>query len=179
MNCEARPRRERNELLREIEMAVDMFLKLSGIRGESVAAGHREDIDVLSWSWNLSNKITFVTGGLGSGKAQAGELNFVHWVDCASPELMKYCAEGKHIPTGTLTLRKAGGKVALEYLKFDLKEIFITSVQDGTSAGEEHSMESVALFFTQIEVTYRPQASTGTTGGSVKFGWNLRTTEVY
>src|SRR4051812_38889899 len=86
MSCEARPRRERNKLLREIEMAVDIFLRLSGIDGESIASGHAKEIDILSWSWGMTNKITFVTGGLGSGKAQAGELSFMHWVDRSTPE---------------------------------------------------------------------------------------------
>ena len=43
-------------------MAVDMFLKLGDIKGESLAVGHTEEIEVLSWSWGCSQMGTTHTG---------------------------------------------------------------------------------------------------------------------
>ena len=37
-------------------MPVEMFLKLAGIEGESSDAKHKGEIDVLAWSWGLSEE---------------------------------------------------------------------------------------------------------------------------
>ena len=44
-------------------MAVDMFLKVSNnIKGESKDHKHKDEIDVLAWSWGVSNSGTFHHG---------------------------------------------------------------------------------------------------------------------
>src|SRR6476469_10030911 len=97
-------------------MAVDVFLNLGTIKGESKDAKHAGEIDVLSWSWGLSNATTLGHGaGGGAGKANLSELNFMHALDKASPVLMQTCASGEHIAEGTLVSRKAG-KEQQEYL---------------------------------------------------------------
>jgi len=50
-------------------MAVDMFLKIDDIEGESVDDVHAGEIDILSWSWGMSQSGTTHTGpGGGAGK---------------------------------------------------------------------------------------------------------------
>src|SRR5688572_31703919 len=90
-------------------MAVDVFLKLGDIKGESKDSKHPGEIDVLSWSWGVAQTGTMsVGGGGGAGKASFSDLSFMHGVDKASPVLMKACATGEHIKEATLTARKAG-----------------------------------------------------------------------
>ena len=51
-------------------MAVDMFLELDGIKGEAADKAHKDTIDILAWSWGLSNTGTFQQGsggGAGNG----------------------------------------------------------------------------------------------------------------
>ena len=35
-------------------MAVDYFLKLDGIEGESADSNHKNEIQIMSWSWGAS-----------------------------------------------------------------------------------------------------------------------------
>src|SRR5688500_16892574 len=97
-------------------MAVDIFAKLGDIKGESLDSKHKDEIEVLSFSWGLTNASTAGSGaGAGAGKPAFQELSIVHKIDKASPSLMSACATGKHLPEVTLTQRKAG-KEQHEYL---------------------------------------------------------------
>src|SRR5687767_8796178 len=97
-------------------MAVDVFLKLGDVKGESKDSKHEGEIDVMSWSWGISNASSQGSGGgAGAGKANFQDLSFMHALDKASPVLMKACAMGDHFASATLVSRKAG-KGAQEYL---------------------------------------------------------------
>ena len=109
-------------------MAVDMFLKLGDIKGESLAAGHTEEIEVLSWSWGCSQTGTTHSGtGGGTGTASVQDLTISKYVDKSSPTIVQACCQGMHMPEAVLTLRKAGGNEPVEYLKITLKEVLISS----------------------------------------------------
>src|SRR6185503_5261492 len=98
-------------------MAVDMFIKIGDIKGESVDDKHKGEIDVLSWSWGASQTGSAgIGGGGGAGKVQIQDLTITKYIDKASPTLFTMCCSGKHLGTANLTVRKAGG-TALEYLK--------------------------------------------------------------
>src|SRR5215470_11993047 len=99
-------------------MAVDMFLKLDGIEGESKDHKHAGEIELLSFSWGVSNSsgLACAGGGGGAGKASFHDFAFVKRVDSATPQLMLHCATGEHIKTGLITVRKAGEKPT-EFLK--------------------------------------------------------------
>src|SRR5688572_16695132 len=98
-------------------MAVDMFMKIEkDIKGESMDETHKGEIDVLSWSWGMSNAGSMQTGtGGGAGKANVNDLTFTKYVDSATTVLLSKCGGGVHFDKATLVVRKAGGK-PLEYL---------------------------------------------------------------
>ena len=73
----------------------------------------------------------------------------------------KFCYQGKHIKKGTVTFRKAGGDAPVEYLKYDMDEVFISSVQTSDSAGGGIANESISLNFSKIKMVYNMQADTG------------------
>lgn len=153
-------------------MAVDMFLKLDGIKGESLDSKHKGEIDVVSWQWGVSQTGTMATGGGGgAGKAAFSDLTITHHVDSASPILALYCAGGDHIKTGTLVNRKAG-KDQQEYLVIKLSDIMITHVSD--SAGGDVPHESVSLNYSKIEVEYKPQKADGSLDAGIKWGWDQK-----
>ncbi len=125
-------------------MSYDIFLKIDGIDGESMDDKHKNEIEVLSWRWNIHQESTMHAGsGLGSGKVSVTNLDFDHYIDRASPNLFKYCASGKHIPQAILVMRKAGGN-PLEYLKYTFTDLIVAVVSpSGSHDGEIASRETV------------------------------------
>ena len=151
-------------------MASDIFAKLGDIKGESLDSKHKDEIEVLSYSWGLTNagSMGHGTGG-GEGKATFHDLSFVHAVDKASAVLMQACATGVHLKEGTITHRKAG-KGQQEYLIVKMTDIIVTGVQHGGS-GDGHS-ESVSLAFAKVSLDYKPQKPDGSLDAGVFFKYN-------
>src|SRR6202163_3285212 len=90
-------------------MASDIFAKIGDIKGESLDDKHKDEVEVLSFSWGVLNSGSIVSGsGGGAGKATFHDLSFVHHIDKASPVLMQACATGVHLKEATITHRKAG-----------------------------------------------------------------------
>ncbi|WP_240618427.1 MULTISPECIES: Hcp family type VI secretion system effector [Halomonas] len=155
-----------------------MFLKLEGIDGESTDHAHEDEIDVLSWSWGVSNSGTMhIARGGGAGKASFQDVQVVKYVDKATAGLLQAVATGKHVPSGTLTIRKAGGDEPVEYLVIELKSVLISSYQTGGSQGEERLTESVTLNFEEFKVNYTPQDNDGSALAAVDFGYNIAKSE--
>lgn len=154
-------------------MAVDMFLELEGIKGESKDAKHAGKMEVLAWSWGLSNTGTFqsVEGG-GAGKANFQDISFTKYVDLATADLMFSCASGKHIKKGTLIMRKAGTD-PLEYLTYKFENILVSSISSGGSGGEERLTENVTINFAQVSMEYWSQNEKGAKNQNKNFGWNI------
>jgi type VI secretion system secreted protein Hcp len=154
-------------------MAVDYFLKIDGIDGESKDAKHKNEIEVLSWSWGESAPVGHSGGGGGSGKVQMQDLNFNARLSKASPHLLLACASGKHLKDAVLTARKAG-KDQQEFLTFSLSDILVSSYQTGASASVEPPTDSVSLNFAKVQVEYKEQKADGSLGETVKVGWDRK-----
>jgi type VI secretion system secreted protein Hcp len=153
-------------------MAVDVFLKLGDIKGESKDSKHAGEIEVLSWSWGVSQTGTMSHGGGGgAGKAAFTDLNIMHNFDKASPVLMTKCATGEHIKEGTLVARKAG-KGQQEYIIIKMNDILVTSVQP--SGSSENPMESVSMQLSKIDIEYKPQKEDGTLDAGVHFKYDIK-----
>ena len=155
-------------------MAIDAFLKIDGVKGESVVKGHEGEIDVLAWSWGLSQSGTTHMGtGGGAGKVSVQDISFTHNVDSSTPNLIQACCNGKHFGSATLILRKAGEK-PLDYVKIELTDIIITSVSTGGSGGEESLTENVTLNFAKYKYIYQPQDKTGAAkGGAIETEYDI------
>jgi len=154
-------------------MAVDMFIKIGDLKGESVDDKHKGEIDVLAWSWGMSQSgNTHVAAGGGAGKVNVQDLSFTKYLDKASPNLMQYCCNGKHFADALLTVRKAGEN-PLEYLKITLKDLIIAAVTTGGSGGEDRLTENVTLNFAEFKVEYTPQKKDGSGDAAVTVGWNI------
>lgn len=150
----------------------DIFLKIDGIDGESKDEKHKNEIEVLSFSFGASQPgSSGFGGGGGVGKVQVHDFQFSKYYDKSSPKLFEACATGKHDAKLTLTCRKAGG-TQQEYLKVVLSEALIASVQDSGSGGDSLPTESVTVNFSKIEIEYKPQDEKGNLGGVVKAGWD-------
>lgn len=155
-------------------MAVDIFLHLDKIKGESVDDKHPGKIDVLQWSWGMSQSGTTHLGpGGGSGKVNVQDISLTKYVDMATHDLLKHCATGTHIADGELIVRKAGA-TPLEYLKIKMTDIIISSYSTGGSGdGMDRVMETVTLNFAKYEVTYASQKNDGSKGPEGKAGFDI------
>lgn len=158
-------------------MAVDQFLKLDGIDGESQDSKHKNTIDVLAWSWGMSQSgTTHMGAGGGAGKVNVNDISVTKYIDKSSPALMIHTSNGKHIPKALLTVRKAGEK-PLEYLKIEMEDIMITSVSTGGSGGEDRLTENITLNFSKVKVMYTEQAKDGSKGASPEYSWDIAANE--
>lgn len=156
-------------------MAVDMFIKIDGIKGESQDSKHKDEIDILAWSWGASNSGSAHSGGGGgSGKASIQDISLTKYVDKASPLLLGKCCQGDHIKEATLTVRKAGGKDPLEYIKLTLSDILVSSTSTGGSGGADRLTENVSLNFAKFKLEYTPQKADGSAEGSVPYAYNIK-----
>ena len=154
--------------------AVDMFLKLNGIEGESTEKGYEKQIDVLAWSWGASNSGTTHTGGgAGAGKANVQDISITKYIDKATPALILNTMNGKLISTGQLSMRSYTTKgVGYESLKIELKDILVSSVSTGGSNGESRLTENISLNFASYKLTYTPLVSDNP-GSPVFVEWNI------
>jgi type VI secretion system secreted protein Hcp len=155
-------------------MAVDMFLKLEPIKGEATDSKHKDEIDVLSFNWGLNQ-----TGsqhhslGGGAGKVTVHDLHFTHWADKSTAYLIKACTKGEHIQKGILTVRKAGGDQALEYIKITMEDIIVSSVTPGGTMGDERLTENVSLNFRKFKYEYTAQTEKGGGGATAQFHYDI------
>lgn len=155
--------------------AVDFFLKLDGIQGESTDSKHKNEIELENWSWGENQPASFGSGaGGGAGKVMMQDFHFTMKVNKASPKLLLACATGEHIKGAVLVCRKAG-KEQQEFLTIKLSDCLVSSFQTGGDGGSDVlPTDQVALNFGKIEYEYREQKPDGTLGGSVKAGYDLK-----
>jgi len=155
-------------------MAADIFAKLGDIKGESLDDKHKDEIEVLSISWGVSNSGSMSHGsGGGEGKASFSDLSFMHTVDKASPVLLTNCATGVHIKEATITNRKAG-KGQQEYLVIKMNDVIVTSVQQSGSSGGGDTTESVSIAFAKVSLEYKPQKPDGSLDAGVFFKYDIK-----
>ena len=163
-------------------MAVDMFLKLDGIKGESTDDFHKGEIDIESFSFGMSQVGSHSGVGGGSGKVSVHDISISASVNLSSPQLALACASGKHIPSGLITCRKAGGKAdnssAVEFLIIKMNDVLISGYSLGSKpldsgfsslpeGDNDVPTDQISLNFAKVSLLYtspRDPAVTGSTG---------------
>ncbi len=169
--------------------AVDYFLKIDGIKGESQDKTHKDEVDVFSFSWGMSQQGTGGKGGGGgAGKVAFHDFKVTKEVDLSTPKLWDACATGKHIASAVLTCRKAGGS-PIEYWTITLTDVLVSSVlqhpptfeygeesnQAKGNTGNLVATETVTFNFAAYEANYKQQQKDGTAGGAVTSKFNVKT----
>jgi len=172
-------------------MAFDAFLKLDGIKGESVDHKRKDEIDLVSFSWGEANAgVRLGGGGGGAGRVAFQDFHFTHRVDKATPLLFFACASGQHIASATLTCRRLSAQGAGtapeaaaavpapgpgEFLIYQMTNVFITSFADsGVSADDDRPIESISFNFQALQIEYTPQNADGASGSPITRGWDVR-----
>jgi type VI secretion system secreted protein Hcp len=155
-------------------MASDIFAKIGDIKGESVDAKHKDEIEVLSFSWGVMHPASFIPGG-GGARATFQDLSIIHHIDKATPQLLHACATGTHLKEATITHRKAG-KGQHEYLVVKMNDIIITGVTHGGDTGQ--SSETVTLAFAKVDLSFAPQKADGSADAAIHFKYDLLSNKV-
>ena len=146
--------------------AVDYFLKVDGIAGESQDAQHKGEIDVLSWSWGAS-QVSSSTSAHAAARPCSQDISFAKYFDKASPLLMSAAVTGTFIPKAVLTARKAGGSQQ-EFLKIELKNVLVSSYHTGGSSSDVLPTEQISMQFQALIVEYTPQKPDGASGDPIR-----------
>jgi type VI secretion system secreted protein Hcp len=160
-------------------MAADIFAKIGDIKGESTDAKHKDEIEVLSFSWGMTNPPPAGGGGDGGGKATFQDLSIVHRIDKASPQLLMACATAKHLPDATITHRKAG-QSQQEYLIVKMNDVIITGVVHSGNAGQQAATsETVSMAFAKVDFEYKPQKQDGSLDAGVHFKYDIKSNKTF
>jgi len=155
-------------------MAVDIFIKIDDVKGESADDKHKNEIDVITWSWGATQSGTMQSGsGGGAGKVQVQDLHITKYIDKASPTLLAMCASGTHAKQAILTFRKAGGK-PLEYLKITMEKVIISSISMTGSTSDDRLTETIALNFATFKYVYAAQKADGSSEPEITTGYNIQ-----
>ena len=135
-------------------MAIDQFLHIDGIKGESTDSQHKDWIEVLSYSQGA--------GASAPGAADAkktsgpGEIVITKTVDVSSPFLQKFCASGKHIPKVTLDVVRPGAKPETA----EMSDVVLSNASPHASSHDKATdvpTESITLSYGTIKWTYTQQ----------------------
>jgi type VI secretion system secreted protein Hcp len=147
------------------------------LKGESQIKGSEGQIDILSWSWGMTQSgSAHIGGGAGTGKVSVRDVTLVKHVDSSSPNLVKQCCNGKHFDKATLSIFKAGesgGKKPLAYYTLKMKDGLISSVTTGEMDGGGRMVETIGLNFAAFEIEYDPQQAGGSGSGKIPAKWNI------
>ena len=158
--------------------AIDYFLKLDGIFGESKDSKHKGEIDVLSFSFGETHVGSSGLGaGGGAGKVHMSDFSFTARTSKASPQLFMHCAQGKHIKQAFLTARKSGGSQQ-EYLKIKLVDLLVSGVQFA-GHGSELLTENVTLNFAKFHLDYQEQKPDGSGTPAGEMGWDVKANQKF
>lgn len=156
-------------------MAVDMFIQMEPIKGESSDDKHKEWIEMLSFSQGVTQPVSAAsrTGGRTGGRADFSDFVFQKVMDKATPELNKLCALGQHIATVNIELCLASEEKHV-FMKYELSDVIISSISVGGSQHDEsRPIESVSLAFGKIKWEYTPIDQTGKGAAASKAEWDL------
>ena len=156
-------------------MAVDMFLKITDVKGESKDKQHAGEIEIESFSWGATQLGASSHGtGAGGGKVSMNDFHFVMRNNSSSPTLFLFCANGKHLSEAKLTCRKAGGKQE-KFLEVTMNDVLISSYQTGGSGAGEVPMDQISLNYSKMDVDYLAQDEKGITKSAGKKWWDMKT----
>jgi type VI secretion system secreted protein Hcp len=144
-------------------IAANAYLKIADIKGESSTRGHRDEIDVLSWSWGMSKNAQTTGASRRTGASICVEdLIITKHHDGASPELYQALSGGTSFAAATLAVRKPGGKH--DYILYEMSNVTVTSVSTGDTGDEAQISETIGLKFQTVKGTYTPGNQDGSAG---------------
>jgi type VI secretion system secreted protein Hcp len=143
--------------------AVDMFLRIDGISGESQSKDHKGESDVLALAWGAASTPN-------GKKGCVQDVNITKYVDSASPQLITNAATAAPVAKAVLSMRKSG-EGQRDFLTITMTNVKVSSYQAAASSGGASLVENLSLTFDTMEGDYKPQDDKGGLGGSIP--WSI------
>jgi len=157
-------------------MAIDVYLQIDGIKGESADAAHQGWIELTSVHMGVTQprSATASTGGGHTAeRCEHRTLSFAKLVDLASPILMQTCSTGRTIPKAKLEFMRADGDGSpVKYYEVELENVMIAHVDQLISEGNILH-DDIWLRFSKVKWKYTQQKVAGGLGGNTSGGWDL------
>lgn len=166
----------------------DYFIKIDSIPGESTDEKHKDEIEVLSFSFGMQHGDagSASTGGARTaGRIRHKPFEFTKVFDKASAKLLEKCCDGSHIPKACFKANRATG-TKQKYLQIDFTDIIVSHWKSAPQASSERHIEGqagggvmlqtehVELNYGSIKFTYTAtDHKTGKASGDVVAGWDL------
>ncbi len=149
-------------------MGLSGYLKIDDIDGESVRAGHEDEIDVHGVHWKIERAGALARlAGRSRARARVDSLTCFKRTDASSPYLALACLQGKSYPDAVLSLRKESGDASLDYLVITMENVMVAGFEmgnDGSDADDEQVTEQVAFRFENVTYKYTVQADDHSAG---------------
>ena len=162
-------------------MAIDVYLQLDGIKGESTDGAKKDWIECKSVQFEVSQpkSATASTGGGHTAeRCEHKDIVLTKLVDLASPLLLQNCSSGKTIPKAKFEFFRADGKgERVMYFAIELDNVLISDVAPSVSEGDIMK-ESVSLKYSKVKWTYKQQSIKGGASGNTSGSWDLATNKV-
>lgn len=150
------------------------YLKIGDIKGESTDDGHKDWIDLLSVSHEISRDST---GKSHRSSTTFGDIVLVKEVDASTPKLQESIATGKYIPSVIIDFTRNVGTerpTEVPYLQYELKQVQITSYSfSGATQSDTVPTEQISLNFEEIKVTYTQYDEQGKKKGNIEYSWKV------
>lgn len=162
-------------------MAIDVYLQIDGIKGESTDANHVGWIECTSVQWGMTQpkSATASTGGGHTAeRAEMDDIRLQKLADLSSPILMQTCMMGRTIPKAKFEFLRADGQgERIKYFEIELENVLIGQVTPTIHEGSILS-ETLGLKFSKVKWKYTQQKIGGGGAGNTAGGWDLSTNRV-
>ena len=156
-------------------MAIDAYLKIEGINGESEDDKHRNWIEVSNVLYAVHQpraEVLSTAGGHTNARAELYPISFKKLADISSPVLLQTCAAGKTIPKAVFEFMRADGNgTPIPYFKIEIENLLIANVTPDSGDGGV-IQEQVQLAYAKVKWSYTRQSMRGGTQGNTSGGWD-------
>lgn len=162
-------------------MAIDVYLQIDGIKGESTDSQHPGWIECENVSWSLTQpkSATASTGGGHTAeRVELSEVRFVKIADLSSPLMAQSCASGRTLSKATFEFWRADGQgERIKYYEVELQNVLIGHISQSAGTGQ-FLTDSVSLKFSRVRWMYTQQKISGGSGGSTVGGWDAASNRI-
>jgi type VI secretion system secreted protein Hcp len=162
-------------------MAIDVYLQIDGITGESADERHKGWIECTSAVWSVTQpkSATASTGGGHTAeRCEHGDIVVSKLADLASPILLQTCSAGRTIPKAKFEFMRADGLgERVKYFEIELENVLIGAVVPNVLGGNVLS-EYVSLKYSKVRWKYSQQKISGGAGGCTAGGWDLAASRI-
>ena len=157
-------------------MAIDVYLHIDGIKGESADDRHKDWIECKSVSWAVEQPRSATSstgGGHTAERCEHRDVVITKLADLASPILLQTCSAGRTIPKAKLEFMRADAQgERVKYFEIELDNVLIGAVSPSVSEGDILT-EEVGIKFSKVRWKYTQQRISGGIGGNTSGGWDL------